>query len=154
MRIKFITYLFLAVLFLGSIWFLTQKPEESLKITENNFKIIKINNFSLEIELADTMEKRILGLSGRNSLPPNRGLLFVYEIPAFYEIWMKDMKFPIDIIWIDERGEIIDIKKDAKPESFPETFKPLTSAKYVLEVNTGFSDQAGLKIGNNIAFDF
>jgi len=76
-----------------------------------------------------------------------------------YSFWMKDMNFPIDIIWLapfrngDERDlRIIYIKKDAEPKSYPEAFTPKEEAMYVLEVFSSFSEKNNLKEGNKVEF--
>lgn len=135
-----------AVILLASGWFLVQKLDRNSELLQN--KTIKINNIPVELEIADTPEKKIRGLSDRADLSENRGMLFIYDTSGFYGIWMKDMKFPIDIIWIDKNGRIIDITKDVKPESFPKTFTSSGPAKYILEVNAGYSDEHNLKIGH------
>ena len=65
---------------------------------------------------------------------------------------MKGMNFPIDIVWITEDMKVIYIKKDAWPESYPETFGPDINAKYILEINAGFSDKNNLKEGDRVLF--
>ena len=146
MNKSFIIYLILTILLLPAGWFIIQKLSEN----SATFQIqkIKINGIPVEVELADTLEKRVRGLSGRADLSENRGMLFIYDTPGFYEIWMKDMEFPVDIIWIDKNGKIIDITKNVKPESFPKTFTSSGPAKYILEVNAGFSDKNNLKVGD------
>jgi uncharacterized membrane protein (UPF0127 family) len=67
---------------------------------------------------------------------------------------MKDMNFPIDIIWISEDLNIVYIKKDARPELFPESYRPETKAKYVLEVVSGFSEKNNLKVGDRVEFTY
>lgn len=111
----------------------------------------------IKVELATDEATRAQGLSGRKELKEDEGLLFVFEKPGKYAFWMKDMNFPIDIIWIDASfNSIVYIKKDAKPESFPETFGPGPShqeATYVLEVPAGFSEKYNLKEGDRIGFE-
>ena len=111
---------------------------------------IAIKDTEINIELADTAEKKSQGLSGRNGLPQNQGMLFVYDTPAFYSFWMKDMQFSIDIIWIDEDYKIIDITKGVSPDSFPQSFQPQKPAQYVLEVNAGFGEKNNIKIGDTV----
>jgi uncharacterized membrane protein (UPF0127 family) len=65
---------------------------------------------------------------------------------------MKNMNFPIDIIWIGEDLRVVYIKKDAKPESYPEAFTPNQDAKYVLEVFSSFSEKNNLKVGDRVEF--
>lgn len=109
---------------------------------------LKINDVEVQIELADTIAKRTLGLSGRDFLSENRGMFFIFDEPGFYSFWMRDMNFAIDIIWIDENFNIIDITKNVTPESFPKTFKPQEPVKYVLEVNSGWAGNNSIKVGD------
>ena len=102
------------------------------------------------IEVADSEAERIQGLSGRKNLGGDEGLLFVFERDDFHGIWMKDMNFAIDIIWLDGELEVVDIKKNALPESFPQIFRPASSARYVLETLAGFSDNRLVKIGDKL----
>ena len=113
---------------------------------------VVIGGISLLIEIAETEEERRQGLSNRVSLDENSGMLFIFGQPSTGGIWMKDMRFPIDIIWIDENYSIIDIKHNAQPESFPEIFYPQTNAKYVLEVNAGFTKQHDIFVGDQVQF--
>lgn len=117
-----------------------------------NKKIIVIGETSLRVEVADTYEKRIKGLSGRESLSPQLGLLFIFDKPERHGIWMKEMNFAIDIIWINEYYEVIYIVKNATPESYPEVFLPPTPSKYVLEVLSGFVKEHNLRIGDKVVF--
>ena len=82
----------------------------------------------------------------------DEGMLFVFNHTGKYPFWMKDMNFPIDIIWIGEDLRVVYIKKDAKPESYPETFTPNQDAKYVLEVFSSFSEKNNLKEGDRVKF--
>ena len=106
-----------------------------------------IGKTEIFVDIADTLAERTKGLSGRDMLPANAGLLFVFDINDKHAIWMKDMKFPIDIIWIDERFIITDIVENVSPSSFPEIFEPKNSARYVLETNAGFTRKNGINIG-------
>src|SRR3972149_828825 len=98
------------------------------------------------------------GLSGLDSLPLNLGMLFVFENKGSYGIWMKDMKFAIDIIWIDEDKNIVDMMTNAAPQpgrSDKELtiYRPRSDAQYVLEVNAGLTSLHNLQIGDKVSFD-
>jgi len=112
----------------------------------NSFSSIKINESVWDIEIADTLLSRIEGLSNRVSLNPASGLLFIFPENGYHGIWMKEMKFSIDIIWFDENFVITHIKEDAKPESYPESFNPSDPSRYVLEINAGEVKKTGIKI--------
>ena len=113
---------------------------------------VYINDAKIEVELADSVQKRAEGLSGRENLGRNQGMLFVFERPDYYSFWMKDMNFALDVIWIDENKKIVDITKNILPESYPKKFQPHEPAKYVLEVNASFADAHNIKISDTADF--
>lgn len=89
----------------------------------------------------------------RKHLAKDRGLLFVFKEEGFYRFWMKNMRFPLDIIWISNDKRIVDIKKNVAPcGSACESLAPLARALYVLEVNSGFVSEHNIKIGQKIDF--
>lgn len=102
---------------------------------------------SVSVEIARTPPERNRGLSGREELMWGHGMLFIMDEPGLHGFWMKDMKFPIDIIWIDENLVVQDISAELPPESYPKIFYPKTKAKYVLEVPAGFSKSYGIAPG-------
>lgn len=115
-------------------------------------KILVLGETTVRVEVVDTPEKRTLGLSGREKLAQGTGMLFVFETEDIYGIWMKDMNFPLDIIWFNEYGEVIYFVENATPDSYPKTFLPPTPSLYVLEVPTGFVEEHHIKVGD--IFDF
>ena|SRR3989344_4308216 len=120
---------------------------------------VKIAEQKIQVELAITAVEQAQGLSGRQVLNDNEGMLFVFDSAGKHSFWMKDMNFPIDIIWFtpSEGGagnsmKVVYIKKYAEPESFPEMYSPDVDAKYVLEVVAGFSEKNNLKAGDQVIF--
>ena len=113
---------------------------------------ITIGDTKIEVEIADTAESRAQGLSGRTSLPENSGLLFIFTESSQPGFWMKEMNFPIDIIWLDESWKIVDLTIEARPEKYPEIYLPRSPVHYVLEVNAGFISAHNLKIGDPARF--
>ncbi|MCC6290679.1 DUF192 domain-containing protein [Candidatus Nomurabacteria bacterium] len=96
---------------------------------------IILDGKKIDLELAQTPEEMTRGLSGREGLPEDSGMLFVYPedtVPAF---WMKDMRFPIDIIWLDKNWMVVGIEKNLLPSTYPQTFSPPKPIRYVLEKN-------------------
>lgn len=145
----------IVILFIVSGFFVFKNY--SFKVSDKNtdqreVSFIKIKDKILNIELALTNEQRTLGLSNRKSLSENSGMLFVFPTPSKYFFWMKDMNFPIDIIWFDEDRKIIYIEKNAKPESFPELFGEDKNSLYVLETVAGFAEKYDLKTGDEFSF--
>lgn len=99
---------------------------------------------------SDTSELQERGLSGREKLAANEGMLFVFKEARPYGFWMKDMHFSIDIIWFDQSRKIVDVWESAHPSSYPKVFTPRAPARFVLEVPAGFFANHNLKIGNTI----
>lgn len=112
-----------------------------------------LDNEKLELAIADTSALQTQGLSGKKFLAENAGMFFVFKNSGMYQFWMKDMLFPLDIIWFDENYKIVTIKEDVSPASYPEVFGPLVPSKYVLEVNAGYVKKHMIKIGDIISID-
>lgn len=119
-------------------------------IVNNSGDFISIGNQKIKVTIVDTPQTLERGLSGKASLAKGTGMLFVFEKPDRYGFWMKEMNFPIDIIWISLDKKIVDIKDSAKPESFPEVFYPKENALYVLEVEAGFVKNHEIKPGDEV----
>ena len=117
-------------------------------------KTVSLAGVTLNTEVADTEEARVQGLSYRPELGDENSMLFVFDSPGYYPFWMKDMNFPIDIIWIGENMRVVHIKENASPSSYPLVFEPGKPAKYVLETTAGFSSRNDLEVGDKVKFDF
>lgn len=125
-----------------------------------------IGEVSFKTEIARDEEDKQKGLSKRDSLDRDHALLFVFDKKAKHSFWMKDMRFPIDIIFIDKtspdsitEGVIVDIVEDAKspsedtPPSALELYSPDKDADLVLEVNAGISKEKAFKVGDKVTFE-
>jgi uncharacterized membrane protein (UPF0127 family) len=113
---------------------------------------IRFGDTIISVEIADTEEKREQGLSGREQLAADQGLLFIFDSADYYGIWMKDMLFPIDVIWFDESMKIVTIEEHMKPESYPKIFYPTEKSLYVLELPAGYAKSHNLTIGTTGIF--
>ncbi len=102
-------------------------------------------------EIADDPEERRVGLSEHVSLDPDRGMLFLFDEPSRPAFWMKDMDFPIDIVWLSG-GTIVGIESDVQPsdQTIPPSVRPMADIDQVLEVNAGFAAKHGLKTGQTL----
>lgn len=134
-----------------------QKMMENDEKAQKIQKILKIGENFLNIEVASTTEAREKGLSGKERLDYKEGMLFVFDTEGYYGFWMKDMKFNIDISWLDKDKKIIFMKKNVSPDTYPEVFYaqkadlPILSL-YVLETAANFLDNNNIKIGDLVAF--
>ena len=110
----------------------------------------------IPVEVADTLKKRSLGLGKRPSLKKGWGMLFVFEKRKPHRFWMKDMQFPLDIIWLDNH-RIVHIIHNAKPANHKEEPELMTSpvpANFVLEIAAGRASKLRLKAGQRMEFIF
>lgn len=156
-KINLKNFVLLFIFFVGVLFVVLINTDEFRKnfhkeFKENDIKNINIGGKIINLELVMSDESRSRGLSGRERLKDGEGMLFVFDYPDKYPFWMKDMKFSIDIIWIGEDLKIVYIKKNASPDSYPNSFSTEKDAKYVLEVNSGFSEKNNLKEGDEVEF--
>ena len=120
---------------------------------------VRIDGLVVRAELATTVEERAQGLSGRGSLPEDGGMLFVFpeeQRPAF---WMRDMRFPLDFIWISRDYRVAALTENVPPpdaglapEDLPR-YRPDVPVRYVLEVNAGIVREYGVQAGDAVTFD-
>jgi uncharacterized membrane protein (UPF0127 family) len=111
---------------------------------------IKLGSGIFNVSVAESDRERKIGLSGRESLSINEGLFFVFDREGKHSIWMKNMRFAIDIIWLDKSFEVVDIKENVLPESFPEVFSPRADALYVLELKNNSSKKYDISLGKKM----
>lgn len=104
------------------------------------------------VEVVDSNLARERGLSGHVPLLDNEGMFFIFSTADRHGFWMKDMLFPIDIVWIDQDFKIIHIEKLVTPDTYPKVFYPRSPSMYVLEVKAGVADELDLKLGEGVKF--
>ncbi|MBA3976858.1 MAG: DUF192 domain-containing protein [Nitrosopumilus sp.] len=117
---------------------------------------VKIKGLDINVILAETPDQKTKGLSVKNSLKENEGMLFIFDSPRKNSFWMKDMKFPIDIIWINSDYRIIHIEKNLPPcTSFLicKSYSPDENSQYVLEVNSNYTTKNNITVGDKVEFD-
>jgi uncharacterized membrane protein (UPF0127 family) len=148
----FLSLILLIIIFSFIFYFVSKKDyqREPAKFV----RIIFNDKVEVRAEVFQTLAEKTKGLSGRQELLPNEGALFIYQEPGFYHFWMKEMNFPIDIIWLlpeenkKEVFKIVDITPTVSPDSFPQTFSSRVPSQYVLEVKAGFAKENDLKINS------
>mgnify|MGYP001460838140 CR=1 FL=1 len=113
-----------------------------------NTKSMSIAEVRVRASIAETWPERIRGLSNTPYLPMDVVKLFIFDSPGFHSIWMKDMNYPIDILWVDEGLSIIYIEEDVAPETYPSLFVPDSPAKYVIETASGFVATNQIAVGD------
>lgn len=125
----------------------TEKDLTGLIITD-----VKTPKDVIHAFVASTTEALQTGLSGVPSMSEDSGMLFIFPTAGTYGFWMKEMNFPLDIVWIDADKRVLGIIVDAKPETYPETFHPPSEILYVLELNSGGARDNNIAVGTKLVF--
>lgn len=112
---------------------------------------VAFDTVTVKAEVADNPEVRSQGLSDRAELKAGEGMLFVFEEPDYYPFHMRNMNFALDLIWMDESFEVVDITRRAHPDTYPSSFTPSVPAQYVLEVPAGFAREYDITEGDQAA---
>ena len=117
-------------------------------------KVFFPDGFSVTAELAVTVEERQLGLMFRAEIYPDQGMLFLFEEEGYHSFWMKNVNFPLDIIWLDKEKRIVHLESHLPPcQKIPcPSYGPLLPALYVLELKTGSVEKRGLKLYDKLEF--
>lgn len=100
------------------------------------------------VEISDSIEEQLKGLMFREVMDTNSGMLFIFKNGDYRVFWMKDTPLSLDIIFLNEKLEVINFYKETKPMQTNERYHSLLPAKYVLEVKTGFIKRVNLEIGD------
>lgn len=146
---------FLVIISVGIMLWSKYKAHDASAVrnTMNDSDVLVIGGTPFQAEIVDTPLFRQRGLSGRSHIGDTEAMLFVFPQSDYHGFWMKDMLFPIDILWLTEEGVIVHIKESARPESYPEPFVPQVPARVVIEVKEGTVKAYKLKIGDSLIFN-
>ncbi len=109
----------------------------------------------LQAEVMVNDEDRAMGLMFRPSLPLDRGMIFVFETADFHGIWMKNCRFPIDILWLDEGKKVVHVWESVPPckaDPCP-VYNPMRKASYVVELNAGQARREKAVVGAQVGFE-
>jgi uncharacterized protein len=147
-RIQVLVPITIAAVIVGVAGLLTLPSDVKLESVEFPRGTVKLDDVVLEVQIADTDPRRARGLMFQDQLPLDQGMLLVFDEPNKVSIWMLNMQFPIDAIWIDQKGKVVSIEKNIPPckttlETVTcESYKgKAQDAKYILEVTSGFVDK-------------
>lgn len=118
---------------------------------------IRIGEKNYQLEIVKTSQELEKGLSKFETIKNNQGMLFIFETPGRWNIWMKDMKFNIDIIFLNEKKEVVTIFKNVKFETHQNVYEyrkyqPDFDSKYVIELKEGEIAENKIKLGDKIEF--
>ena len=143
----------IAAVIVGIVGLMSIPSESKLESVEFPRGTIKVDNVPLEVQIADTEPRRVRGLMFQDQLPYDQGMIFVFDGPGNYSLWMLNMQFSLDMIWFDKDGKVVHIEQDVPPCKSAleiatcQSIVPEGEAVYVLEVTSGFIEK------NNITKD-
>ncbi len=152
-RTQALVPIFIAAVIVGIVGLVSIPSESKLESVEFPRGTIMVDDIPLVVQIADTEPRRVRGLMFQDQLPFDQGMIFVFNQPGLYPLWMLNMQFSLDMIWFDKDGKVIHIEKDVPPCKTPleiaacQSIVPDGQAIYILEVTSGFVD------ANNITKD-
>jgi uncharacterized protein len=117
---------------------------------------ITVNGVELVADLAVTDEQKSNGLGIKDSLKENEAMLFPFSREDKHTFWMNGMKFPIDIIWLDNNKQVVHVEHSLDPcgpNSFCPTYTPREDSLYVLETVAGFAQKYNITEGTSVEFE-
>lgn len=116
-------------------------------------KTVTIGTEKIKAEVVQTPAEREKGLGGRPCIESNQAMLFIFDKPGRYAIWMKDMRFPIDIVWINYDHKVVGLEIDVLPSTYPDRFVNKDNpALYVLELQANRAKELNVGLGTPINF--
>jgi uncharacterized protein len=136
-------------LFFNTVYFRAMPQKEN-----NDLQKIKISESIVFVEIADLSFSQIKGLSGREYLKKDNGMLFVFNDSRQRSFWMKDMNFPLDVIWISDFVVVEFLENIKEKDEYGETtrFSSNVPVNMVLEINSGWIKENKIKIGDKVVF--
>jgi hypothetical protein len=159
---KFVSVLALALVLGGLVWWqqhsasvaaLPESETGGIGTVRSDYEPLYemlIGSTSLYASLALTDSERTRGLSNTTMLPDDVAKVFVFPREDLWSFWMKEMLYPIDIIWVNSSSTVVHIETAVSPDTYPESFTPSAPARYVIEVVAGWADNHGVSVGTKV----
>jgi uncharacterized membrane protein (UPF0127 family) len=136
---------------LGGAYLLAQHEGKTImELFEFSSPIVHVGEIPIKVEIADTQELRTKGLSHRDELEGVNGMFFLFDTVDRHSIWMKDMRFPIDVIWVDENLKVVGIDRGVQPESYPKKYFAPVPVRFVIETEDRFTETFGIAVGHSV----
>lgn len=128
-----------------------QKPSQNTAQKSERPRVIFAGK-EINIEIANTAATREKGLSDRELMDKTEGMLFAFEEPGPQCMWMKDMRFSLDILWIRDNGVVVRVAEDVAPSTYPDQkfCSDTENVRYVLELVAGTSRDLGISPGSTL----
>ncbi|MBI2028250.1 MAG: DUF192 domain-containing protein [Candidatus Levybacteria bacterium] len=147
-----IAFVILIIVVIGAVTTQNYLKTQNL-VQTNKDPMATINNNTFELIVAKTPKEMEIGLSETSELPKNKGMLFLFESPGYYSFWMRNMKIPIDIIYINNDKIVTIFSKAKPPQDAAETlviYRPDEPSDKVIEINAGLAEEYSFKKGDKV----
>jgi uncharacterized membrane protein (UPF0127 family) len=135
--------LWILALLLAACTARAEGPQTGLPVIE-----LDVAGHKLTVEVAATPESRNIGLMHRRMLPEDRGMLFVFPVPAIYSMWMANTYVPLSVAYLDPQGRVINIRD--MPPLTHSSYSAGDDALYAIEVNQGWFAKRGIGPGTAV----
>jgi hypothetical protein len=148
-----LVYILCATLALASIWYIYATYYEEIYdfLGVRTQYAIFIDEVFFSVTVADDPHERQQGLSNTARLDDQTGLLFIFDESDRFGMWMKDMRYAIDILWINDQFEIVHVEENITPDTYPKVFGPPVPARFVLEVPAFTVSSFAIKRGQQLS---
>ncbi len=146
---RIIMMILLAVLLMSVSMFVMQREDS------NTIIVTFPNGTHLEAEVADTPEKLLFGLAFQEALPPNGGMIYIFESTGSHRVTTKQYRFPVDMIWVDESHHVVSITENVPPcaqETCPWHGSGQDAVRYLIQTEAGFAKRQGLAVGGELKY--
>jgi len=146
---RIITLVLLAILLMSLSTFLVQRDDSKTII------VTFPTGTELEAEVADTPEKLLFGLAFQEALPPNGGMIYIFEQAGAHRVTTKEYRFPVDLIWIDEQHQVVQLLEKVEPcrmDPCPWYGPPPMAVRYLIQAEAGFIKDKGVAIGDELKY--
>jgi uncharacterized membrane protein (UPF0127 family) len=146
---RIIMMILLAVLLMSVSMFLVQREETKTII------IAFPNGVEIEADVADTPEKLLFGMAFQDALPPNGGMIYIFESTGPHRVTTKEYRFPVDMIWVDESRHILSVDENVPPcklQTCPWHGSTSPSVRYLIQTVAGFVKEAGVEVGGELKY--
>ncbi|SLM46944.1 conserved protein of unknown function [Nitrospira japonica] len=146
---RIITLVLLAILLMSLSTFLVQREDAKTII------VTFPTGTELEAEVADTPEKLLFGLAFQEALPPNGGMIYIFEQAGAHRVTTKEYRFAVDLIWIDEQHQVVQLLEKVEPcrkDPCPWYGPPPVAVRYLIEAAAGFIKEKGVGVGDELKY--
>ena len=141
-----------SIIVAGFIFHASQDPTKTIdSLQDGQTVLVDIGSKVVKVQVSSTQASSERGLSNTASLATDTGMLFAFPRIGNYGFWMKDMNYPLDIIWLDSGYQIVHIEHDLTPDTYPKEFGSEVLSQYVVELPAGFAAENAVSLGDHIS---